>query len=232
MRIAVSGTTKTGKSCYIEDFLDIWSDYKVPDKSYRDVVGDSELLREGATTKDVQQKILDHMCAEHKKYTPTSKVVFDRCPLDNLAYTIWAYDKGKVDEDFVGKTVEAVKEAMTLVDIIFFFPVSKTSPVDYKFTEEQAIFRSEVDNIFKQLYNQWMNNPKCGFFDPRDKPAIIEIFGTRQQRVTLTRMYLNDSGDPIDATPTLESLSEMSDMQRLAEEVGEAAKDEKQPKIF
>ena len=45
-------------------------------------------------------------------------------------------------------------------------------------------------------------------------------------------MYLNDDGDPIDATPTLEQLSEMSDMKKLAEEVGEAAKDEKQPKIF
>ena len=77
-----------------------------------------------------------------------------------------------------------------------------------------------------------MNNPKCGFFDPRDKPAIIEIFGTRQERIALTRMYLNDAGDPIDATPTLEQLSEMSDMKKLAEEVGDAAKDEKQPKIF
>ena len=232
MRIAVSGTTKTGKSCYIEDFLSTWPDYKLPNKSYRDIVKDTESLREGATTEDIQKKILDHMCEEHKKYIPSSKVIFDRCPLDNLAYTIWAYDKGKIDEDFVGESIEAVKESMRGVDIIFFFPISKTSPIDYKFTEDQAVFRSEVDNIFKQLHNQWMNNPKCGFFDPRDKPAIIEIFGTRAQRLALTRMYLNDAGEPIDATPTLEQLSEMSDMKKLADEVGEAAKDDKQPKIF
>ena len=232
MRIAVSGTTKTGKSCYIEDFLDIWSDYKTPEKSYRDVVDDAESLREGGTTEEIQKKILDHMCGEHKKYTPTSRVIFDRCPLDNLAYTIWAYDKEKVDEDFVGESIESVKEAMRGIDIIFFFPISKTSPIDYKFTPDQAIFRSEVNNIYRSFYDQWMNNPKCGFFDPRDKPAIIEIFGTRQERIALTRMYLNDAGDPIDATPTLEQLSEMSDMKKLAEEVGDAAKDEKQPKIF
>lgn len=232
MRIAVSGTTKTGKSCYIQDFLDIWSEYKTPDKSYRDILDDTSDLRVGETTQDIQKSILDHMCEKHEKYTPTSKVLFDRCPLDNLAYTFWAYDKGKVDEDFVGESVERVREAMKCLDIILFFPISKTSPIDYKFTEEQAIFRSEVDNIFKVFYNQWMNNPDCGFFDPRDKPAIIEIFGTRQQRIALTRMYLNDTGDPIDATPTLEQLQEMADMKQLSEEVGQAAKGDKQPKIF
>ena len=232
MRIAVSGTTKTGKSCYIEDFLDIWSDYNTPKKSYRDIIEDAENLRAGSTTQETQQKILDYMCDEHKKYTPTSKILFDRCPLDNLAYTLWAYDKEKVTEKFVDETVESVKEAMRGVDIIFFFPISKTSPIDYKFTPDQAIFRSEVNNIFRSLFDQWMNNSKCEFFDPRDKPAIIEIFGTRQQRIALTRMYLNDKGDPIDATPTLEQLSEMSDMKKLATEIGEAAEGDTQPKIF
>lgn len=232
MRIAVSGTTKTGKSCYIQDFLDIWSEYITPKESYRDKVDDTECLREGATTQETQKKILDYMCDEHVKYTPTSKVLFDRCPLDNLAYTMWAYEKEKVDEDFVTESVEACREAMKNIDIIFFFPISKTSPIDYKFTEDQAIFRSEVDNIFKVFYQQWMNNPKCGFFDPRDKPAIIEIFGTRQERIALTRMYLNDSGDPIDATPTLEQLQELADMKQLTGELKGAAKDDKQPKIF
>jgi predicted ATPase len=232
MRISVSGTTKTGKSCYIQDFLDIWPDYNTPKQSYRDIVTDSECLREGSTTQNVQKEILDHMCEEHKKYTTSNKIVFDRCPLDNLAYTLWAYDKGKVTEDFVSETVESVKEALKGIDIIFLLPVSKTSPIDYKFTEDQAVFRSEVDNIFKGLYQQWMNNPKCEFFDTRDKPAIIEIFGTRSQRIALTRMYLNDAGDPIDSTPTLEHLQELADMKQLEGEIGSAAEDSNQPKIF
>ena len=58
------------------------------------------------------------------------------------------------------------------------------------------------------------------------------MFGTRHQRIALTRMYLNDKGEPIDATPTLEQLSEMGDMQKLLGEVKEAQNEDKKPKIF
>ena len=218
MRIAVSGTTRIGKSSYIQDFLDVWTKYESPDKTYRDIVKENDNFRFGGTTQKKQKKILDFMVEQHKDYRSYNKVIFDRCPLDNLAYSLWCHERAKVDDDFINECIPIIRESLRKLDIIFFMPLTKAAPVEFEGTEEQAQFREEIDNIYKGIYYQWMNNPKCTLFHKDDKPAIIEMYGTPHQRMALTQMYLNADGDPIDATPTLEQLKEMGDMNQLIED--------------
>ena len=100
MRICVSGTGSQGKSTFIEDFLIEWDNYSTPKKTYRAFVKNKHSKK---GTKDMQWRILNDMIDELQKYGPDDKVIFDRGPLDNLAYTMYLFSKGigDIDDKFV-----------------------------------------------------------------------------------------------------------------------------------
>ncbi len=91
MRIAISGAQCMGKSTLIKDFLAEWVNYKSPEKTYRDVLVEKGLPHSSSTTKESQQAILDFMVKQLEGTRKSDKIVFDRCPLDNLVYSMWAY---------------------------------------------------------------------------------------------------------------------------------------------
>ena len=68
MRVALIGTACVGKSTFINDFLNNWSVYKKPEKSYRDVILENGLSHSQATSKDTQQQILFHVGTTHELY--------------------------------------------------------------------------------------------------------------------------------------------------------------------
>lgn len=214
MRICVSGTGSQGKSTFINDFVKEWSQYKTPKTSYRDFLKGQHSKK---TTKKVQEKILNCMIDELQKYTIDDNVIFDRGPLDNLAYTMWAFSKntGKIDKEFVDKSVTLVRETLKLVDIIFYVPITTVASVEYDtelfnkdkkkgLTDES--YREEIDNLFKAFKRDWDINPDSKFFDPRDKPAIIEIFGNPIERIEIAKLYLDVDGDPIGGEGSMEEL--------------------------
>ena len=93
MRIAISGTACQGKSTLIKDFLDQWPMYTTPTKTYRDVIVEKSLSHSSVTNKDTQWEILNFMIDELQKTSKGDKIIFDRCPLDNIIYSIWAEQK-------------------------------------------------------------------------------------------------------------------------------------------
>ena len=88
MRIAISGTSCQGKSTLIKDFLKEWTNYKTIDKTYRDVIIEQGLEHSSATNKDTQWSILNFMIDELQKTSKGDSISFDRCPLDNIVYSI------------------------------------------------------------------------------------------------------------------------------------------------
>ena len=159
MRICVTGTCSQGKSTYINDFLKEWSDYETPKKTYRDSLKDQWGIK---TTKDVQWDILNSMVDELQKHDKESNVIFDRGPLDNIASTLWAYSKEveDIDDEFVAKCIDIVRESLKLLDIIFFIPITKVAPLDYdtdRFLADKQKglvdenYRVEIDNILKAV---------------------------------------------------------------------------------
>ena len=89
MRIAFSGTGNSGKSTMVKSFLHTWKQYEAPEKTYRDILKEEDLTHSTETNTETQNKILDFMVDQVASYDKDSKVIYDRCPLDNLAYTIW-----------------------------------------------------------------------------------------------------------------------------------------------
>lgn len=205
MRIAISGTANTGKSTLLQDFLKTWPNYTTPSQTYRETLKAGKYPHSKNCTKDGQWAILNHMIDEMQKYTSKDHVIFDRCPLDNLIYSLWSNSKNATDIDdaFIDKCIPLVKESMKFLDIIFFLPITKLSKIEIQndgFRETDPEYISEIDNLFKAIIRHYTHGLTVDKFFPKDdSPGIIEIFGNREERIALINQYLNVDGDVIGA---------------------------------
>ena len=162
MRIAVSGTASTGKTTFIKDFLKKWKNYSTPEKTYRDVLKEKKLNHSDKTNKETQKCILDFLVNQQREYTKDDNVIFDRCPWDNLVYSMWAMEQGDsdIDEKFIDECIPIVRSSMKDIDVIFFTPITKASPIKIeddgvRQADEQYI--KSIDSIFKEFYRRYMH---------------------------------------------------------------------------
>lgn len=210
MRICISGTGGQGKSTFIEDFIKEWPVYSTPKTSYRDVIKRTHSKK---TTEDVQWKILNHMIDEMTTHTSDDNIVYDRSPLDNIVYTLWAHakDPNKVSDEFVQKCMPLIRESFKFLDIIFFTPITRYGIVDhetdrYKKNVKSGLmdddYRNEIDHLFKALKKDWDINNESKFFDIHDKPGFIELFGSPIERIQMAKLYIDTDGDLIGGEQT------------------------------
>jgi predicted ATPase len=213
MRLAISGTAAQGKTTLLKSFLDNWSMYKTPETSYRSVLKPDTHSKQ--TNKDNQWDILNYMIDEMEKYSSDDHVIFDRCPLDNLVYSMWAHHKGvsDVDELFVEKCIPIVRESMKLLDIIFYIPITNVAQNDIEddgIRETDAEYITEIDNFFKALYNNWYKGD-TRFFPKEDRAAIVEVFGTTPERVAMIELYINPEGNMFGEDESLVDANQLYD---------------------
>ena len=224
MRIAISGTACQGKSTLIKDFKERWPSYKSPDKTYRDIITEQNLEHSSTTNKETQMAILNFMIDELQKTSKGDKVIFDRCPLDNIVYSIWAEAKKEsdIDDAFIKKCMTLVSESLRFIDMILFVPITKVAPVEIEednLRDTNEDYIEEIDNIFKAVHRDYMNNPRSSFFVEDDRPAIIQIFGSRKERIELIKLYLDNDGDFIEPGNIITE-EELREMEKLKKAFG------------
>jgi predicted ATPase len=210
MRLAISGSANQGKTTLINDFLAEWPVYKKESSTYRELLKKEKLPHSKNATKDSQWKILNFMVDELQKYKRTDNVIFDRCPLDNLVYSMWCMEKqtSDIDKEFIDKCIPIVRESMRFLDIIFFTPITKVAPVPIKEDKSKEreidpVYIKEIDSIFKAIYNQYtLNSGKNPFFPKNDQPGMIEIFGNPLERIQMIKFYVDKDGQPIGGDPS------------------------------
>lgn len=221
MRIAISGTACQGKSTLIKDFLKEWDMYTTPEKTYRDYLTENNLPHSKETTKDTQWDILNFMVDTLQQYSKGDKVIFDRCPLDNMVYSLWAHEKDNsdLDSNFIKKCIPVVRESLRFLDVIFFIPITKAAPIkivedDLRDTDEEFI--TEIDNIFKGIERQYLEGQKASPFLPNEEcPAIVEVFGNREQRLHMMRQYIDAEGDLLGENSSSILGEEVLDMEQI-----------------
>jgi len=200
MRIAIVGSACQGKTTLVNDIVKTWPAYKAHESGYREAVKKKKLSINKETNKKTQKTILKELIKDLNSYKEGDKVIFDRCPLDNIVYSLWAEEKGTsdIDSDFIKECIPLVQESMHKLDIIFYIPITKAAPVIPIPRENREVdynFINEIDNIFKALSHQYYRTGISPFFPKEDRPPIIEIFGTPEERIEMIRLYLDDSGD-------------------------------------
>ena len=235
MRIAFSGTGNSGKSTMVKSFLHTWQQYVTPEKTYRDILKEENLTHSSETSIDTQNKILDFMIDQVVSYDKDSKVIFDRCPLDNIAYTLWCHEKGKDDftREFVSKQISLMKESMRSLDIIFLCRFDVNQKVeDDGFRETNVEFILEVDNIFNSFLQQYTQNPEADIFFPKgDSPALIELPHKAQERIDLIHEYIGNDGTLIEDEQSI--LSDIDKLEKLMlQQEGALTSENKEKELF
>jgi len=199
MKICFSAAQNMGKTTLINDFIKQWPMYKLADNSYRDKLKEGKkinLNKEGDA--ESQTLIRDAFIDQAAKYSKDEFIVFDRCLFDNLSYSLWLNSQGKVSDDYIKEQIPIIREAMKLYDIIFFIPILKNYNIPIVPSEDgtrdlDPMFREEIDTIMKSLEKQYQKGIKT-FFPADDCPALIELFGTREQRIEMAKLYLKEDG--------------------------------------
>ena len=198
-KIGIIGTQCVGKSTLIQDMKDKWPMFSSPNKSYRDLIKEKNLPINKEGTKESQEAILNFLVDEAMESVGKKKVIYDRTPIDNLVYSLWLFDKGtsNVDEAFIDKTVSLVRNSIKFYSVIFYIPFCAENDVLLTAKTNRDIdplYRSEIGHLFEGIYKAW---EKTGsrFFDTDDCPAFIPLYGSRQERLALLSMYINDKGE-------------------------------------
>jgi len=209
MRISFSGAAGVGKSTLLKSFLNRWPMYTTPSKTYRDVLNENNLSHSSNTSDETQLTILNWMMEEQDKYDKNSKVVFDRCPLDNLAYTLQGNGLGLISDETTAATISFVKESMRGIDIIFWLKYnSKIKLVNDGLRDANLEYVKQTDQIFQGLFDQYMENLEYDVFFPKDDaPAIIcidEHFTTIDDRLMFIGEFIDYKGDLIEGDSLLD----------------------------
>ncbi|OAI49283.1 hypothetical protein AYO45_02970 [Gammaproteobacteria bacterium SCGC AG-212-F23] len=186
MRIAVSGTHFIGKTTLIEDLIKAHPNYKHEIEPYYKLQDEKmmELSLEPSLESLLEQ--LDYSIDQINKLANEPNVVFDRCPVDFIAYAMCVTDQDSIDinDTEVSERFPAVKEALDHLDLIVFLPITKENSIEY--TEENPAYRKAADKCFKKIYRDDI----CDIFPRYGHPKIIEVFGDRITRLRILESYL------------------------------------------
>ena len=187
MRIAVSGSHSLGKSTVVNDWVSRHPHFNREEEPYRalGLHGPYEILfRDASTRLHNGIQLYYSISRVHRYATPADDVIFDRAPVDYLAYSQYTADTGCTDinDAFVASMVPAVAESLDRLDILAFVPKSDRWPVEMETDGIRPIdhaYRDAVDVIFKQIYREGRYEVMRG----KKRPRLIELVGSREQRL-------------------------------------------------
>ena len=186
MRIAISGTHSQGKSTFVRDWIKRHHHYIREEEPFR------ALHEEGYDIRFRQESTRLHNGIQ--MYYNISRlmsyqreddcVIFDRCPVDYIAYSQYTANYGTTDinNEFVKSLAAKVKDSLRNLDLLVFLPITNEWPVAMENDGIRPLdhpYRDEVDVIFKQIYREQrfsvmpINNP----------PAFLELWGDREDRL-------------------------------------------------
>ena len=157
MRIVTSGTHSVGKSTVVWDFLKAHPDYIREEEPYHALCDNYDIKFGEDSTRYCNGIQLFYSISRVQQYqSPQDKLIFDRSPVDYIAYSLYTahYNQTDLDMAFVKSLVEAVRQALTCVDVLFFVSINQNHLVDIEDDGIRLIideaYRSEVDAFFKE----------------------------------------------------------------------------------
>ena len=177
MRIAISGTHATGKSTLIEEFLARHPEYTHEPDPYavlEEIYG--ETFGDAPTVEDFERQ-LELNLETIARYAAGDNVIFERSPLDFLAYII-AIDERRAAEAWTDR----VRKALAGLDLLVFLPLEEGIDVP---DSENTELREFVDEVLQDI----LLADDLNVF-PAMGPAIVEVRGSVRQRLTILEAAL------------------------------------------
>jgi hypothetical protein len=196
MRIAVSGSHSLGKSTLVDDWVARHPEFIREEEPYRalGLHGPYQILFRDESTRLHNGIQLYYSLSRVYRYAAQSdEVIFDRAPVDYLAYSQYTADAGSTDIDdaFVTSMTPAVIESLDRLDIIAFVPKSDEWPVEMEadgIRPTDHAYRDAVDAVFKQIYREG----RYGVMTGDRHPLVVELVGSREDRVDQLARAVNE----------------------------------------
>jgi hypothetical protein len=196
MRIAISGSHSLGKSTVVNDWIEKHPYFMREEEPYRalDLYGPYQILFRDASTK-LQNGIqmFYNISRVHRYASISDDVIFDRGPVDYIAYSQYTANKGcsDIDDAFVETMVPAVRESLDHLDILAFVPMSEEWPVEMESDGIRPVdhaYRDEVDAIFKQIYREG----RFEVMPKNSRPHLVELWGPPHQRLEQLQQAIDE----------------------------------------
>ncbi|MET3927255.1 AAA family ATPase [Devosia sp. 2618] len=174
MRLAVTGTHGTGKTTLIDDFASACPHYEAVPEPYWLLAQQGVPFAGGPTSADLEEQ-LEQSCALVLSAAGQNDVIFDRCPLDFIAYL----DVVSLREGFEwvpsGKLLGRIEAALAALELIVFLPLSR--PDEISVAIEFPKLRMQTDTRLKAI----LRHDDLGLLG--SGPPIVELTGTPAQRL-------------------------------------------------
>ena len=191
MRIAVSGTHSVGKSTLVADIHTTFGSFVHEEEPYR-ALRDFYPIKFGKeSTRYCNGVQCFYNISRVQQYRSSrDHVIFDRCPVDYIAYSIYTAHHKQTDLDaaFVESLVAPVRDSLRFLDVLVFVPVTNKHPIHLEDDGIRLVdkdYRWEVDRHFKRLYRD-------GLYDLLDgqQVKLVEVTGSREERIEQLRPFL------------------------------------------
>ena len=181
MRVAVSGTHCSGKSTLIDHFLITHPDFAHEPEPYTVLQEDYGEAFAADPSADDFYRQLEFNIARLRRYQPSERVIYERCPIDFIAYLLALSDL-HIDTDNEAKllferSLDMVKDGIELLDLIVFLPLDGMDS-NVMFSAEDQELRIAVDDwLVDILRGDDLNILRfC-------HPMILEVRGSTEERL-------------------------------------------------
>jgi hypothetical protein len=192
MRVAVSGSHGTGKSTLIAAFLAARPEYVHEPEAYEELADDIALL--GSEGPDVEglTALLVHTVAAVGRHGPGATVIFERSPVDYLAYAIATRSIARTDrEEFTQSYVPMVRGAVRSLDLIALLPVSAGGRAELR-PHEDGRFRQRVDEELRRV----LIDDDYDLFGGDPAPRVVELSASPDRQLSDLVRYTAKGGRP------------------------------------
>lgn len=170
MRIAISGTHRTGKSTLAEDLAALLRDHLLIGEPYHDMAEDGYPFSHPPSLDDFEAQ-LEHSLLSLADREPN--VLFDRCPLDFLGYLATHDEAGRFEAD---AWLPRIRAAVRTLDLVVFVPIESVDRIALSASDDDDDGRSraKVDDELRRL---WLDDPFSLAVD------VVEVEGPAHRRV-------------------------------------------------
>jgi hypothetical protein len=174
MRIAITGTHGSGKTTLIADFVAANRNYESVAEPYWLLVQQGTVFADGPTLADLEEQLAQSctLIVESRQ----DDVIFDRCPLDFLAYLEVVGLREGLDWAPDGRLLTRIEKALATLDLVGFVPLRQPDEIAARI--EYPKLRARVDRRLKSM----LRDDDLGLL--QDGPRVVEIGGSRDQRVS------------------------------------------------
>ena len=175
MKIAVSGTHRTGKTTLVAALAELLPTFSVVEEPYHQLVEEGHVFLEMPSLDDFELQL---KCSIESIQESEEDCIFDRCPLDMLAYLTTHKESDAFD---IKSWLPVVEAAVRKLDLIVLLRIEESvKSVDSDSGNDD--FRHRADEAFAEiiLEDRW----KFGVL-------VIEVTGSTEERLRQIEAEVN-----------------------------------------